>query len=101
MARLNGAAASEATALVGGVPKTIIQLVAPANQILALTGYGFGGRGISNTTTNCRPHTGQVSSAGDSSAPGISAFTSGSAIFSSNWPSAARHCERFSAAFGA
>ncbi len=49
MARLNGSAASEATSIVATVAKTVIQLVAPANQILALTGYGFGGRGITNT----------------------------------------------------
>jgi len=49
MARLLGSATAKATAMVGGVAKTIIQMVAPANQIVAITGYGIGGRGVSNT----------------------------------------------------
>ena len=49
MARLLGSASSQATAMVAATAKTIIQLVAPTNQILAVTGYGVGGRGISNT----------------------------------------------------
>ncbi len=49
MARLLGSATSKATAMVGGAAKTIIQMVAPAQQIVAITGYGIGGRGVSNT----------------------------------------------------
>ena len=49
MARLTGSATSLATALVATTAKTVIQLLAPTNQILAITGYGFGGRGVSNT----------------------------------------------------
>jgi len=49
MARFTGSAASQATAMVGATAKTIIQLVAPSNHILAVTGYGIGGRGTSNT----------------------------------------------------
>ena len=49
MARFTGSAANAAQTLVGATAKTLIQLVSAANHIVAVTGYGVGGRGVSNT----------------------------------------------------
>jgi hypothetical protein len=49
MARFTGSASSVATAMVAATAKTLIQLVSVANHIVAVTGYGVSGHGVSNT----------------------------------------------------
>jgi hypothetical protein len=49
MARFTGSATAVASVMVAATPKTLVQLVTPADHIVAVTGYGIGGRGVSNT----------------------------------------------------
>jgi hypothetical protein len=49
MARFTGSATAVGTVLVGATAKSLVQLVTVANHIIAITGYGIGGRGTSNT----------------------------------------------------
>lgn len=49
MARLNGIAQTAEVALSAGVAKTVLQIAAPANQQVALTGWGIFFDGISPT----------------------------------------------------